>query len=158
MKRFESKLQAVLAVRQRAEQKALEIYSLALKARQNAARAVAEAELALAEARRLWLNQMTDGCAALRVAQSLAFCHLLEARKAQCDLEAQHVELEVQDASRAMLQARQQREAVETYLSGQRARHDREMQKEELKSLEELIQHRLAPVLSWQPAPGKTWN
>src|SRR6266511_1576157 len=61
MKRFEFKLQAVLTLRQRAEQAELEKYSRSLQHRQGAAERLAETEMELCEARRQWLNALADG-------------------------------------------------------------------------------------------------
>jgi flagellar biosynthesis chaperone FliJ len=83
MKRFAFKLEAVLTLRQRTEQAALEKYSRAIQHRQACAGRVAEAEMELSETRRQWLNLLADGCPAARAAQMLSFCHQLEERKRQ---------------------------------------------------------------------------
>src|SRR6185436_18232796 len=54
MKKFQFKLQAVLTLRQREEQVALEGYSRALQSRQAAAERLAEIERDLSESRRQW--------------------------------------------------------------------------------------------------------
>lgn len=145
MKRFEFKLQAVLTLRQRAEQTALEKYSRALQHRQAAANRLEEAEMELSEARRQWLNALADGCPAARAAQMLTFCHAIEERKQQFEQTLTLAEVELNQASQKMLFARQQREAVETFLSRQRDRYDRALREEERKMIDDLVSRR-SPV------------
>ena len=142
MKRFEFKLQAVLTLRQRAEQTELEKYSRAIQSRQAAADRLAEAEMELSEGRRLWLNALADGCPAVRAAQMLGFCHLLEERKRQCEQTLNLADVELNQASQRMLFARQQREAVENFLSRQRERYDRQLLEEEQKMIDDLVNRR----------------
>ena len=133
MKRFEFKLQAVLTLRQRAEQVALEKYSRAIQHRQSSAHKVAEAEIALSESRRQWLHALADGCPAVRASQMLEFCHSLEERKRQCEQTLHLADVELNQASQKMLGARQDREAVEIYLTRQRGQHGRQIIEEERK-------------------------
>jgi flagellar FliJ protein len=144
MKRFEFKLQAVLTLRQRAEQIALEVYSRALQHRQAMAAQLTDAEMELSEARRLWLNELADGCPAVRAAQLLAFCRQLEERKRQCEQTLHLADVELHQASQRMLLARQEREAVEKLMTRQRERHDREASEAERRSIDDLAGHRTA--------------
>src|SRR5687767_15896703 len=112
MKRFQFKLDAVLTLRQRAEQLALEKYSRAIQHRQACASRQSEAEMERSEGRRLWLNALADGCPAARAAQMLGYCHLLEERKKQNEQTLSLADVELNQASQKMLLARQQREAV----------------------------------------------
>src|SRR5262245_24288299 len=158
MKRFQFKLQAVLTLRQRAEQTALVRYSRAIELRRAAADQLAETEIALAEARRQWLHAMADGCPAVRAAQMLAFCHLLEDRKKQSEHTLHAADLELNDSSQLMLLARQQREAVEKFLARLRDRYERQLRIEEHKLIDDLL-HRRPPVsFSSRPAAGTLWN
>lgn len=142
MKRFEFKLQAVLTLRQRAEQGALAQYARAIQHRQAVAARFEESEMALSEGRRQWLNVLADGCPAARAAQMLGYCHLLEDRKRQCEQTLGLAEVELNQASQRMLHARQQREAVETFHAGQRERYDRKVREEEQKLLDDLVNRR----------------
>jgi flagellar FliJ protein len=155
MKRFEFKLQAVLTLRQRAEQAELEKYSRAIQNRQAAADRLTESEMELSEARRQWLNALADGCPAVRAAQMLGFCHLLEERKRQCEQTLNRADVELNQASQRMLLARQQREAVEKFLSRQRERYDRLLREEERKMIDDLVSRRLPVSFSGSgPASG----
>jgi flagellar FliJ protein len=158
MKRFEFKLQAVLTLRQRAEQAALEKYSRAIQHRQGAATQLEEAEMELSQARRQWLNALADGCPAARAAQMLGFCHMIEERKRQCEQTLTLAEVELNQASQKMLFARQQREAVETFLSRQRERYDRQLQDDERKMIDDLVNRR-PPVSFTSPSVvQRNWN
>jgi len=158
MKRFEFKLQAVLTLRQRAEQVALEKYSRSIQHRQVAAEWLAETEMELCEARRHWLNALADGCPAVRAAQMLGFCHLLEERKIQREQTLHLADVDVSLSSQKMLLARQQREAVEKFQARQREHYDRRLRQEEYKMIDDLTQRRLALSWSSRPSVEDTWN
>lgn len=140
MKRFHFKLQAVLTLRQRAEQLALEQLGAAARVRQSAAAQVTAADMALSEARRRWLHEMADGCPALRAAQILTWCRELEGRKQQCEEALRQAELLVGQRQQQLLHARQQREVVEKYQGGQRDLYERELLTEERKLIDDLVQ------------------
>ena len=140
MKRFHFKLHAVLILRQRAEQRALEHLGTAARARQAAAEQVTAAGRELTEARRRWLHEMADGCPALRAAQMLEWCRELEQRQEQAGGILQRAELLLAQASQQMLLARQQREVVEKYQDGQRDLYERELLAEERKLIDDLVQ------------------
>ncbi len=158
MKRFEFKLQAVLTLRQRAEQAAMEKYSRALLRRQTTATALEESEMKLSEARRQWLNALADGCPAAHAAQMLGYSHLLEEHKRQCEQSLQLAEVELNQASQRMLLARQQREAVETCLRHERTRHDAAARVAEQKELDDLLSRRLPAANTHSPARPAAWN
>lgn len=151
MKRFEFKLQAVLTLRQRAEQTALEKYSRAIQHRQAAAMRFEQSEMELSDARRQWLNVLADGCPAARAAQMLDFCHAVEERKRQCEQTLGLADVELNQASQKMLYARQQREAAETFLARQRERYDRKVCEEDQKLIDDLVNRRL-PVSFASPS------
>lgn len=158
MKRFHFKLQAVLTLRQRAEQAALEKYARAIEHRQVCAARLAEEEMELSEARRQWLNALADGVPAARAAQMLGFCHLLEERKRQCEQTLNLADVELNRSSQGMLHARQQREVVETLVARQRERYDHRMIEEERKMIDDLINSRLPTPPSGQPVSDNFWN
>jgi len=154
MKRFEFKLQAVLTVRQRAEQAALEKYGRAIRHRQASAARFQEAEMELSEARRQWLNILADGCPAARAAQMLEYCHVVEERKRQCEQTLSLADVELNQASQKMLYARQQREAVEAFHAGQREKYDRKVREEEQKMADDLVNRRL-PISFASPTSAR---
>jgi flagellar export protein FliJ len=96
----------------------------------------------LSEARRQWLNALADGVPAARAAQMLGYCRLLEERKRQCEQTLELADVDLNRSSHAMLQARQQREAVETLMAHQRERYHRRANDEERKLIDDLINRR----------------
>ena len=158
MKRFTFKLEAVLTLRQRNEQAALEKYSRAIQHRQSCADRVAEVEMELSEARRQWLNALADGCPAVRASQMLGYSHLLEERKRQCEQTLSLADVELNQASQRMLLARQQREAVEKFLERQRERHDRMVREEERKLIDDLVSRRSPVSFAGKFSAESLWN
>jgi len=158
MKRFEFKLQAVLTLRQRSEQAALEKYGRAIQARQAAADQLSAMDFELCEARRSWLNALADGCAAVRAAQMLGYCHLLEERKGHCEQALHLADVELNQASQKMLYARQQREAVENVMARQRERHDHDLRDEERKLIDDLVSRRSPISFSGKHTAEGLWN
>ena len=144
MKRPVFPLQAVLTLRLRAEQLALEHYARTVRARKAAEEAVIAAEQELADARRRWLNAMADGCPALRAAQMLDWCGALEKRQEQAGQALRLAEGECNQASQALMQARQQREVVEKYLGNQEEKYERDVEREDRKVMDDLVQHRVS--------------
>ena len=155
MKRPVFPLQAVLTLRLRAEQLALEHYARTVRTQTTAEDAVTAAEQELADARRRWLNAMADGCPALRAAQMLEWSHLLEKRREQAGQALRLAEGECNQASQALMQARQQREVVEKYLGNQEEKHEREVEREDRKVMDDLVQHRVSSPLA---ASDTLWN
>ena len=158
MKRLEFRLQAVLTLRQRSEQTALEKYGRAIQSRQAAADRLSALEMELCDARRCWLNALADGCAAARAAQMSGYCHLLEERRRQCEQALHLADVELNQASQRMLEARQQREAVENVLARQRERHDRDLRDEERKLLDDLVNRRPPVSFSGKHTTEGFWN
>jgi flagellar FliJ protein len=158
MKRFQFKLQAVLTLRQREEQTALETYSRALQNRQATAERLAEVERDLSESRRQWLNALADGCPAVQAVQLQAYCHSLEAQRKEREQAVHQADIALNEASHRLLLARQQREAVERYLERQKEEYERQLRVEERKMIDDLVGRRPPPVsFSGRVAPG-TWN
>jgi flagellar export protein FliJ len=158
MKRFTFKLEAVLTLRQRAEQTALEKYSHAIQHRQACAVRAAEVEMELSQARRQWLNALADGCPAVRASQMLGYCHLVEERKRQCEQTLALADVELNQASQRMLLARQQREAVEKYLERQRERHEQMVREEERKMIDDLVNRRSPMSMAGRISAENLWN
>jgi len=162
MKKFQFKLQAVLTLRQRAEQIALENYSRALLARQAAIDKLADMERALSRSTADLRGQLAKGSAAAEVNQTQDYCRFLGEKKLRCEQALGQAELELNQALHKMVSARQDREAVEHYLDAQRQRHDRALLAEERKMIEDLVQRRArrggSKALTWKPASEKQWN
>jgi flagellar FliJ protein len=158
MKKFQFKLQAVLTLRQRAEQSALEAYGRATLARQVAMSRLADADKELAQA---WTDLHLDldqGCAAAQARKAQDYCRFLGEKKRKCEQGLGRAEVDLNQAFQKMILARQDREAVEQYLGGQIEQHDRALRAEERKTIEDIVQRRSTLVISWKTVLGKHWN
>ncbi len=157
MKRFEFRLQAVLTLRQRAEQVALEVFGAAIRRREEAAAKLQQHDMQLSETRRQWLNEMADGCPAIRAAQTLAFCHSIDERRVEAEKHLQQADVELAQASQRMLGARQQREAVENLLRRQREAHDLQARLADQRLIDDLA-HRRPFISSAGLLQRPSWN
>lgn len=158
MKKFRFSLQALLTVRQQAEQTALESYSRALTARQEARDRLLNAERELTEGWNDLTQELAHGSPAAKISLSQTWCQVLEQRQQHALRLLQEAEAALQKAHQAMLGARQDREAVESYQDNQRRRYDRELQREEQKTIDDLVNSRMVPVVSWKGATDNVWN
>jgi len=150
MKPFKFSLEAVATTRRRAEQTALEQYAKALLAKQNA---LSQLEVVQRDLDDAWLrlrNTLESGCsasAATRLRQESSY--LEEDRKLREEVLAQ-AERAISQALQQMLAARQQREAVEKFRGKQRLTHDRDVQRETQKFLDEMATQRATSSQSWR--------
>ena len=156
MKKFFFTLQAVLTLRQRAEQKALENYSRALLARDDAVKKLTGLERELAAGWELLRQQLSDGCQGARAAQTKASCAVLEEQKKTSEHALQQAERDLNAASHAMLHARQHREAAEKLQCAQRESYDREVRAEERKEIDDLVSRRARTSASFKLS--ENWN
>jgi flagellar FliJ protein len=149
MKPFKFSLEAVATTRRRVEQTAMEQYAQALLAKQSA---LSQLEVAQRDVEDAWLRlreTLESGCsasAAARLRQQSQ--HLEENRKLREDTLAE-AERAVGQAMQQMLVARKQREAVEKFRGKQRLAHDRDIQRETQKFLDEIATQR-ASVQPWR--------
>ena len=148
MKAFHFTLEAVRTLRQRQEQKSLEHYAQMLLARQQAFDRLAGAqhELDVSSAR---LTDLLKGCTAIEAAQANDYKQFAAKRRDECALALGAAERRVNAALQAMRAARQQREIVDKFLGKQKARHQREMAREEQKVLDDLAGRRGSSLFAW---------
>ena len=142
MKPFKFTLQPVLTVRQRREQESLEAYARALLERTRALAQLQAAERALSAAQAEWQRTAQEGCRAAEMARHAQHCQALGRRRDDCAALVAAAERKTNVALKAMLAARQQREAVDTFLVKQQLAYDRALTREEQKFLDELAQRR----------------
>ena len=138
MKPFRFKLQAVHTLRVRQERDAMQKYAEALLQRKLAMEKLTGIAQQIAAA---WMDlrvEMAEGCAAARILRMQAYCTTLEVRRSEADVVLQGAERAVNLALQRMLVARQQREIVDKYQAGERTRHERALQRQEQKELDEL--------------------
>lgn len=138
MKPFRYKLQAVQMLRERKEHEAAEQYALALALRAQALKRLEDVEHQLSLARFEIQELVTAGCPVHQVSRRQQFCTVIQERRNQCTTELQSAERTVQQRFSAMLAARQEREAVEKHHEKCRQEHQRGLQREEQRWLDDL--------------------
>jgi flagellar export protein FliJ len=139
-------LQALLTVRQRQERLAMERYSEALQARQRATTALSAADQVRVQASEVLKQRLSTGIQAAEAMKEQAHYKVLESRRDAAQHALTVAENGIAPALKAMLTARQQREAVEECITRQRERHQREQQNQERKLLDELALRRSGPI------------
>ncbi len=140
MKRFRFTLDALLTLRRRQENDAMDHYGRALLRRQRALEQLAEAQAELQRACREVEGLFSEGCPAARLAQAQSFCRLLQGRRQDREAALGQAERELNLALHEMNDARKQRKVVEKFRDKQRARHERELVLEEQKLMDEFAQ------------------
>ncbi|MBI4324919.1 MAG: flagellar FliJ family protein [Chloroflexi bacterium] len=158
MKPFRFTLQALLTLRQREEQVAIEDYARALQARQQALAQLDAAEHELSLAWHEWHTALAEGCVAAQAAQRKEFCESVAERRNQRAAALAGANRAYNQALQKMLSTRRQRRAVETYFVHQRQRYDRELLREEQKTLDDLVKRGPTPALAWTMNPDTVWN
>jgi flagellar FliJ protein len=156
MKGFHFTLEAVRTLRRRQEQQALEQYSQALLVRQRAmARletAQRELESALHESRII----MAKGCSAHEAARSSEYQQSLGKVRDERFAALGTAERGVNNAMRAMLLARQQREVVDKCFDRQKSRFQREEMRVEQKIMDEFAGRRGIHGFAFNPTGATT--
>lgn len=152
MKSFRFNLQSLLTLRQREERTAMERHAQALLARQSA---VEDLDAVGRELANVWLRcstELMDGCRAGDVVRSHQHCQRMEGERLRCQLAVAAAERATDLALHGLLAARQAREMVDQHRGHQRAEHDRALNREEQRFLDDLVTRRVAPGLTWQAA------
>lgn len=146
MKRFHFSLQAILTLRQRTEQKALEQYAGALLARDRATCQLAELRREQAEWWSRWRQEVGRGCQAAVLHQWRACNSNLNDRRQKAETALAMAEVTVNQALGSLLTARRDRESVEKHFERQHLAYTREVNREEQKRLDEIGQRRELPL------------
>lgn len=158
MKPFKFTLQAVLTLRERAEQQALHEYSKALRALDVARRRVETAQEELAAVWRQLQEALDRPCRADELRRLQDFCDAVVQRKKDLDIALALARNRADRAFAKYLVAHQARALVEQHFENQKSRHDRERRKHEQKLLDDLA--RRTPVAKSPLAPEheNLWN
>lgn len=153
MRKFRFSLQAVLTVRQRQEQVALENYARALAEFQVTTQKTELADRQLTRAWGAMRREVTGGTTVEQFAWSQEYCHSMERELDKChrELDTHRKRLEAQ--RQKVLSARRDREAVEKFEEAQRKKHDYEVRRQEEKAVEDLINGRQQVSGGLQPRP-----
>jgi flagellar export protein FliJ len=158
MRKFRFSLQAVLTVRQRQEQIALEHFSRAIAARQLATDRLNEAKRECQAAWALSRARTAAGAPAMHLAQLHDYCHGMEEFQKDCERAVAASQAVVDQKWEKLVTARQAREAVDKFLERQRERYDRELQREEQKMFDDVSHQPAFAGASWKAALQSSLN
>ena len=150
MKRFQFALQPIRVLREQRERASQQRFAEAMQACEEAAFELQEASEALAAGWTALCEELSSGVTATRLMRTRAWCSVLEHRQKQRVDLLNRARRAMDDSWREMMLATREREALDRYHDKCRRAHDRETQRQEQKSLDELGVRR-----AWTPgAPG----
>jgi flagellar export protein FliJ len=138
MKRFEFPLQPIRVLREQRERLAQQRYSEALRVCEEAAYQLQAASEELALGWKALCDELAAGAVATRLIRTRAWCSVLEARQKERDTALKAARQSMNTTWREMMVATRDREAMDRYHDKCRLEYDRELQREDRKSLDEL--------------------
>lgn len=138
MKAFRFSLQSVRVIRERKEQVAQQNYAAALRAHEAAAENLQRALAALTAAWRAAGQQLAAGANAAELRRAKSWCDSLEHGQKACAQELQSAKYALELASRELMAAARERQAMDSLHDKSRRAYDREAQREEQKRLDEM--------------------
>jgi flagellar export protein FliJ len=148
MKAFRFTLEAVRTLRQRQEHEALEEYIRALLARKQALSVLEAIDESIGRDFAQMRKLLAGGCTASQASQAHNYHYALEQKREQSAAALGIAERWVNEASKAMLNARRQLEMVEVYREKQEAQHQRLELREEQKMMDEFAMRRVTALSS----------
>ena len=138
MKTFRFPLQSLRVLREQKEQVAQKNYAVALRSAEDAA---ARVKMASDELSANWTTlgkELAAGVTAMELLRTRAWCNALELRLKERTGVLEKARLAVDAVWQEMLNATRDREALDRYYKKNRRAHDRKVQSEEQKQLDEL--------------------
>jgi|SRR5882724_5513384 len=138
MKTFRFPLQSLRVLREQKEQTAQKNYAVALRAAEDAAARVKAAGDELSANWTALGKELSAGVTALELLRTRAWCNALELRLKERTGILEKARLAVDAVWQEMLNATRDREALDRYYKKNRRAHDRKVQGEEQKQLDEL--------------------
>ena len=138
MKTFRFPLQSLRVLREQKEQAAQKHYAEALRACEHAAARVKAAGDELSASWNALGQELAAGVTAMELLRTRAWCNALELRLKERTGLLEQARLAVDAVWQEMLNATRDREALDRYYQKNRRTHDRKVQSEEQKQLDEL--------------------
>lgn len=155
MKAFRFRLQAVLTLREQAEQAAQQHLARALTVVEQAARRVREAETAIAGCEDLRRQRLAAGARAAELEQYRRYGSLLEERRTLLARELGEAQRKAEAARHQLMEATQRREALDRLRARQRQAQEYAAGREEQKALDDLARRGFALAEAWpQSSPN----
>jgi len=138
MKRFQFPLQPIRVLREQRERAAQQRYADALRLCEDAAFQLQRASDELASSWESFCDELAAGVSASKLHQTRAWCDVLEIRQKQQDAALKAARVAMNAAWRELMTATRDREALDRYHDKCLRAHEREVQREEQKQLDEL--------------------
>jgi flagellar export protein FliJ len=155
MKPFRFTLQSVRVIRERKEQAAQERYAAVLREHELATKQLEQANVQLAAGWEDLCQQVSLGAVASELRRARAWCAALETRQKERAAELQKARYTLDAASRELMVATRDRQAMDRLYDKHRAAHQLEAQREEQKILDEMgLRSKFGSDLlgAWTPA------
>ena len=155
MRRFHFTLQALHTLREREEQSALQEYSQALRAWEEARLKVAALQQELETTWGQRRQRLLGPCPAAELARLQAWCQTVEQQKQASEHAAKEARNKASQAHAKLVEARQARAVVDKLFENQRRRHERAQRRHEQRSLDEMVNHQnaLTVLMTLSPEP-----
>jgi flagellar export protein FliJ len=138
MKRFQFSLQPIRVLREQKERSTQQRFAEAMQACEEATYELHQASDALAEGWTSLCQELSTGVTATKLMRTRAWCSVLEHRQRERAETLTRARRAMDAALREMMLATRDREALDRYHDKCRRAHDREVQREEQKALDEL--------------------
>ncbi len=158
MRKFHFTLQALHTLRERQEHLALQEYSQALKAWEQARNKVTALQQELETAWGLRRQCLLGACAAMELARLQAWGQSVEQQKQASEHAAKAARSEASQAYTKLVAARQARAVVDKLFENQKRRHERARRRHEQRSLDEMVNHQNALTVLMTLSPEPLWS
>ena len=158
MKAFRFTLQAVLTLREREEQQALEHYARTVEAWERARQALTQTEGRLDAVCREWAQAMQQGCPAGKLAHLRAYSQGLETEKREREKTLEAARQQAARAWQQFLEARHARQVLERFRQWQQRDYLRRARRREQRVLDDLAALRRMALPGETRWPSGFWN
>lgn len=158
MNAFKFSLQALLTLRERQEQVALQAYGEELNAQERAVSRLESTRQEFEEAQAHFQTRLRKGCAAQELDRLHAWKESIEQRLLECDHRAKVARNRARLAFSKLLAARHATAVLLKLQEGQKRRHQRTQRRQEQKVMDDLASRRGALALLLQIHKQTLWN
>lgn len=156
MKSFKCSLQALLTLREREEQLALQDYGKSLRHLEETRHGLAMVQQELDSANARLHQRFLNSGPAIQLAQLQDFCAEVEKKRRQWEYNLKVAQSKSQQAFTKLVAARQAKAVVTKYFENQKKRHEQECRKEEQKAVDDLVNSSGSAL--WSLKKQNLWN
>jgi flagellar export protein FliJ len=156
MKPFKCSLQALLTLREREEQVALQEYGKTLRQLEETRHKLELVQQELDSANARLHQRFLSSGPAVQLAQLQEFCAAVEKKRQECEYTLNVAQNKSQQAFTKLVAARQAKAVVTKYFENQKKRHEHECRQQEQKSLDDLVN--ASRSVLWSLKKQNLWN